>query len=218
MNQQGRPALPIRVMIVEDEREVRDAMQNFLNATTGFECVQGFASAEALLDRLTPANAPDVILMDIGLPGMSGISAIRLVKARYPCVDIIMLTVYNDAHKIFESLCAGASGYLLKTTPFLGIAEAISIVHAGGSSMSPEIARRVVEHFRPSEDEETTTGLTSRERDVIQGLVDGLSYKLIAREMHVTIETIRSHIKNIYGKLHVHSKAEVIGKSLKGKI
>ena len=213
-----KPGPPIRVAIVEDEREIREAIRNFLNATPGFECMQGFASAESLLGKLTPENAPDVILMDIGLPGMSGINAIKLVKARHPAIDIIMLTVYHDTQKIFESLCAGASGYLLKTTPFAGIAEAIGIVHAGGSTMSPQIARRVVEHLRPSADGDALSALTSRERDVIQGLVNGLSYKLIARDMHVTIETVRSHIKSIYTKLHVHSKAEVIGKSLKGEI
>ncbi len=208
----------IRVAIVEDEREVREAIRNYLDSLPGFECAQGFASAESLLNKLSPENAPDVILMDIGLPGMSGINAIKLVKATHPSVDVIMLTVYHDTQKIFESLCAGASGYLLKTTPFAGIAEAISIVHAGGSTMSPQIARRVIEHLRPSENDDVLTGLTSRERDVIQGLVDGLSYKLIARDMQVTIETVRSHIKSIYAKLHVHSKAEVIGKSLKGEI
>ncbi len=218
MTQSARPRSLIRVAIVEDETEIRDAIRNFLSASGRFDCMPGFATAEALIGKLTPANAPDVVLMDIGLPGMSGINAISLVKSRFPSIDIIMLTVYHDAHKIFESLCAGASGFLLKTTPFTGIAEAIETVHAGGSSMSPEIARRVIEHFHPAEADGGGSELTTREREVIQGLVDGLSYKMIARDMHVAIETVRSHIKNIYLKLHVHSKAEVIGKSLKGEI
>lgn len=208
----------IRVTIVEDEREVREAIRNYLNAHEGFECDQVYDSAEALLEHLGSRSAPDIILMDIGLPGMSGISAIKLVKESYPTIDIIMLTVYHDPHKIFESLCAGASGYLLKTTPFTEIAEAISVVHAGGSTMSPQIARRVVEHFRPIQNEESVHALTSREQEVVTGLVEGLSYKMIAQRMGVTIETVRSHIKSIYVKLHVHSKAEVIGKSLRGEL
>lgn len=208
----------IRVAIVEDEKEVREAIRNYLNSNPGFDCDQSYDSAEAFLGHLTPDSVPEIILMDIGLPGMSGISAIKLIKERFPNIDIIMLTVYHDPHKIFESLCAGASGYLLKTTPFAEIAEAILVVHAGGSTMSPQIARRVVEHFRPMKDEESLQALTSREREVVTGLVEGLSYKMIAQRMGVTIETVRSHIKSIYTKLHVHSKAEVIGKSLRGEL
>ncbi len=208
----------VSVAIVEDEREVREAIGNYLTTHPGFDCVASVGSAEAFLEALGRGALPHVVLMDIGLPGMSGINAIKIVKERHPEIDIIMLTVYHDSHKIFDSLCAGASGYLLKTTPFSEIAEAIIIVSSGGSTMSPQIARKVIERLRPSGPESADTLLTVREHQVVDGLVDGLSYKMIARHMGVTIETVRSHIKNIYVKLHVHSKAEVIGKSLKGEL
>jgi DNA-binding NarL/FixJ family response regulator len=162
---------------------------------------------------------PDVILMDIGLPGMSGISAIRLVRERYPDIDVIMLTVYHDPHKVFQSLCAGASGYLLKTTPFAMIREAIELVRNGGAAMSPQIARKVIDYFHPGvQNRGETCPLTAREREVVLALVEGLSYKLIAEQMNVSLDTVRSHIKSIYRKLHVHGKAEVIGRSLRGEI
>ena len=156
--------------------------------------------------------------MDIGLPGMSGISGIKLIKAKYPEINIIMLTVYHDTHKIFQSLCAGASGYLLKNSPFSEIKKAIKIVNAGGSSMSPQIARKVIEHFQTCEKINHESTLTDKEKEIVSCLVDGLSYKMIAAQEHISIETVRSHIKNIYKKLHVHSKAEVIKKSLTGEI
>jgi DNA-binding NarL/FixJ family response regulator len=175
-------------------------------------------SAEAFLARLNDQPPPDVVLMDIGLPGLSGIHAIHLIKERYPQVNIIMLTVYMDSRKVFDSLCAGASGYLLKTTPFLEIKEAIEVVHAGGAPMSPQIARRVIERFRQKPKPTGEEILTPREREIVLGLVEGASYKMLAGRLNVTVETIRTHIKNIYGKLHIHSKAEVISKSLKGEI
>jgi DNA-binding NarL/FixJ family response regulator len=175
-------------------------------------------SAEAFLARLDDYSPPDVVLMDIGLPGLSGIHAIRLIKERYPQVNIIMLTVYMDSHKIFDSLCAGASGYLLKTTPFPEIKEAIEVVYAGGAPMSPQIARRVIERFQQKARPVGEEILTPKEREIVLGLVEGASYKMLAGRLNVTIETIRSHIKNIYSKLHIHSKAEVISKSLKGEI
>jgi DNA-binding NarL/FixJ family response regulator len=207
----------IRVGIVEDEKEVREAIRDYCNRQAGMRCEVSEESAEGFLARLNEQTVPDVILMDIGLPGLSGISAMRMVKQKYPNVNIIMLTVYMDSEKVFESLCAGASGYLLKTTPFQEIRSAIEMVHAGGAPMSPQIARRVIEHFQQNRRKEGAP-LTLREQEIVQGLVEGLSYKMLASRMNVTIETIRTHIKNIYQKLHIHSKAEVIGKSLRGEI
>jgi DNA-binding NarL/FixJ family response regulator len=162
---------------------------------------------------------PDVILMDIGLPGMSGISGMRLIKDGHPDADIIMLTVYNDWQKIFDSLCAGASGYLLKNTPLAEIKKAIESVHCGGAAMSPEIARKVMEYFSPKhEPSKPESFLTPKEKEIVIGLVDGLSYKMIANRMSLSIDTIRFHIKNIYRKLQVNSKAEIISKSLRGEI
>jgi DNA-binding NarL/FixJ family response regulator len=200
----------ITVGIVEDDREVREALQSYCDAQEGFSCELAEESAETFLARLTPRTVPDVILMDI--------SAIRVIKDRYPDVSIIMLTVYMDSHKVFQSLCAGASGYLLKTAPFAEVKEAIEVAYAGGAPMSPPIGRKVIDFFHHGPHQDDRPVLTMREREIVMGLVDGLSYKMIADRANVAIETVRSHIKNIYLKLHIHSKAEVIAKTLKGEI
>ncbi len=208
----------ISVAIIEDDQEVREAICNFLNSQPDLSCELAEESVELFLRRLSEENAPEVILMDIGLPGMSGISGIKLIKEKHPEIDIIMLTVHNDPHKIFQSLCAGASGYLLKTTPFVQIKQSIEELNAGGAPMSPQIARRVIEYFHPLESSKTESPLTEKEKEVVLGLVDGLSYKMIADKQHITVHTVRTHIKHIYSKLHVHSKADVIRKSLGGEI
>jgi DNA-binding NarL/FixJ family response regulator len=156
--------------------------------------------------------------MDIGLPGMSGISGIKLIKEKYPEIDILMLTVHNDPHKIFQSLCAGATGYLLKTTPLTEIKRFIEELSLGGAPMSPQIARRVIEYFQEGKEERKPSPLTEKEKEIVLDLVDGLSYKMIADKQSVSIDTVRTHIKHIYNKLHVHSKADVIRKSLQGEI
>ena len=208
----------IRVAVVEDDREVREALRDFCNRQSGMVCEMAEESAEEFFNTIKNVPLPDVVLMDIGLPGLSGISAIRLLKDEHPSVNVIMLTVYMDPHKVFDSLCAGASGYLLKTTPFVEIRDAIQMVHAGGAPMSPQIARKVIEHFQRRSTPVTGSDLTGREREIVLGLVEGLSYKMLASRMNVTIETIRTHIKNIYQKLQIHSKAEVISRSLRGEI
>lgn len=208
----------IRVAIVEDDREVREALRDFCDRQSGMVCPIAEESAEGFFKRIRSESLPDVVLMDIGLPGLSGINAIRLLKDEHPSVNVIMLTVYMDPHKIFDSLCAGASGYLLKTTPFVEIRDAIQMVHQGGAPMSPQIARKVIEHFQRRSAPLPGAELTAREREIVLGLVEGLSYKMLAARMNVAIETIRTHIKNIYQKLQIHSKAEVISKSLKGEI
>lgn len=208
----------ISVGIVEDDRVVREAISEYCSRQSGMVCDLAEESAEAFLARLNDHPPPDVVLMDIGLPGLSGIHAIRLIKERHPQVNIIMLTVYMDSRKVFDSLCAGASGYLLKTTPFSEIKEAIEVVHAGGAPMSPQIARRVIERLQQKPKPAGEEILTPREREIVLGLVEGASYKMLAGRLNVTVETIRTHIKNIYSKLHIHSKAEVISKSLKGEI
>ncbi len=207
----------ISLAIIEDDRDIREAVYSFLGSQENILAEWAGESVEAFLAAIDADNLPDVILMDIGLPGISGIGGIQLIKDRYPDIDIIMFTVHNDSHKIFQSISAGASGYLLKNSPFEEIKKTIEIVSAGGSRMSPEIARKVIEHFqnpRPRKE----SPLTSREKEVVQGLVDGLSYKMIAGQMKVSLETVRTHIKNIYQKLHIHCKADVIRKSLRGEI
>ncbi len=208
----------INVAIVEDDSFVRESLQEFIDAQPGMFCPVAKDSVECFLHQLNEENVPDVILMDIGLPGMSGISGIKLVKERFPRVNILMLTVYNDPNRIFQSLCAGASGYLLKNTPFSEIKESIEIVHRGEACMSPQIARKVVNFFQADKKGKKDSPLTQKEKEIVLCLVDGLSYKMIADKQYITLETVRSHIKNIYKKLQVHSKAEVIKKSLDGEI
>lgn len=208
----------IAISIVEDDHIVREGVEKYLNGLEDIVCVSSCETVEKLLILISAESHPDVILMDIGLPGMSGISGIKLITERFPDISLIMFTIHNDPHRIFQSLCSGASGYLLKNTSFQKIAEAIRIVAAGGSFMSPQIARKVIEFFRTEKKLETETSLTDKEKEIVLGLVDGLSYKMIADRLFVTIETVRTHIKNIYKKLHVHCKAEVIRKSLSGEI
>ncbi len=207
----------ILVGIVEDDNQIRGLLHQYLDRQPGFSCTLVHNSVESFRKGLSPENQPDVLLMDIGLPGMSGIDGMKLIKRDYPDIDIIMLTVYNDPDKIFQSLCAGATGYLLKNTPLEEIKEGIELLTLGGSPMSPQIARKVIDFFN-TEKKAISSPLSEKEKEIVIGLVDGLSYKLIADRMSISLETVRFHIKNIYRKLHVHSKAEVISKSLKGEI
>lgn len=207
-----------RITIVEDDPDIRLVLQRHLDDQPAFHCPETFESVEGFLETLSEQTMPDIMLMDIGLPGMSGIDGIRLIKERHPAVEIVMLTVYHDSQKIFDSLCAGASGYLLKNTPLPEIVAAIETLLSGGAPMSPQIARKVIQHFNPQRKARRASPLTPKEQEIVVGLVDGLSYKMIAARMSISVETVRFHIKNIYQKLHVHSKAEVITKSLRGEI
>ena len=208
----------IQVAIVEDIDEIREGVRDMINAQSGMVCLHAKDSVEGFLSILNDETYPDVILMDIGLPGMSGISGIKIIKSKYPDINILMFTIYHDSHKIFQSLTAGASGYLLKNTPFLEIKNAIEVVHKGGSFMSPQIARKVISYFQENKRLPVQSSLTKKEKEIVLALADGLSYKMIGDRQSISIETVRTHIKNIYKKLHVHSKAEVIKKSLSGEI
>lgn len=209
----------IKVGIVEDNIKIRDLIQRFLDMQETISCKAAMDSVEDMLEYLEENEVPDIMLMDIQLPGMSGIEGISIIKEKYPDVEIIMLTIYHDSHKIFNSLMAGASGYLLKHTSLPEIKESIETLAQGGAPMSPQIARKVIQHFSEQEQKKKPeSNLTPREQDVVNGLVDGLSYKLIADRFDISIDTVRAHIRNIYKKLHVNSKAEVIAKSLKGEI
>ena len=218
MRKEGYIDRMISVAIVEDDQEIRGLIEHYLDRREEFECPLACGSVEEFLERVTEENRPDQVLMDIGLPGMSGISGIRLIKERFPDIDVVMLTVYQDAHKIFDSLRAGASGYLVKNTPLREISESLKMLHQGGAPMSPQIARKVIEFFSATGSSAPASPLSPREKEIVIGLVDGLSYKMIADRMSISPETVRFHIKNIYKKLHVHSKAEVIAKSLRGEI
>lgn len=207
------------VGIVEDNKKIRDLIQRFLDMQEELTCPVGVESVEEMMDYLEEHKPPRVILMDIQLPGMSGIKGMGLIKEKYPDIDIIMLTVYHDSHKIFNALRAGASGYLLKHTSLPEIKDSILKLIDGGAPMSPQIARKVINHFQENAPKKNPeSDLTPREHDIVNGLTDGLSYKMIADRYDISIDTVRAHIRNIYKKLHVNSKAEVIAKSLKGEI
>lgn len=209
----------IEIGIVEDNIKIRNLIQKFLDMQEKMSCKIAVDSVEEMLEHLKDNESPDVLLMDIQLPGMSGIEGISIIKKKYPDIEIIMLTIYHDSHKIFNSLVAGASGYLLKHTSLPEIKESIENLVEGGAPMSPQIARKVIEHFKkPEPQKNPDSDLTPREQDIVNGLVDGLSYKLIADRFDISIDTVRAHIRNIYKKLHVNSKAEVIAKSLRGEI
>jgi len=204
------------IAVIEDINEIRNGLCEFLRTQPEFLCETTSDSIEGFFKICHLNMPPDVILLDIGLPGISGINGIKLIKEKYPEVNIIILTVYENEDKIFSALCEGASGYLIKTTPLNKVKDAILEVLAGGAPMSPQIARKVVSHFNVNKHIESS--LTAKEKKIVAGLVDGLSYKMIARSNEISIETVRFHIKNIYKKLHVNCKAEVITKSLRGEI
>jgi len=202
--------MPINVAIVEDLDDIREGLAFLINGSEGFRCVAMYASAEAALEEL-PDHAPDVVLMDIGLPGMSGIDGIRLLKAQYPALQIMMLTVCEDDDKIFHSIQAGASGYILKKTPPAKLMEAIQDLHNGGAPMSSQIARKVVQTFQHAPTASlATAGLSKREQEILSYLAKGHLYKEIAATLHISVETVRTHLHNIYEKLHVHTRTEAV--------
>jgi DNA-binding NarL/FixJ family response regulator len=207
----------ISLAIVEDVDEIRIGLKEYFSVQPEFMAIEVFSNMEDILAKLQSGFSPDVILSDIGLPGINGIEGIKRITAINSEVDIIMLTVFMDGDKIFNALCAGATGYLLKGTPMPEIQKAIVEIHNGGSYMSPTIARKVVEHFK-TPTQKINEQLTSKEKDVINCLLDGLSYKLIADRLAIPIDTVRFRIKSIYKKLHVNSKAEILSKALKGEI
>jgi DNA-binding NarL/FixJ family response regulator len=205
----------IRVAIVEDQREFREGLAFLIDGTDGYHCTQRFGSMEEALEGLD-RDLPDVVLVDIGLPGISGIEGVRLLKERYPGLPTLMLTIYNDDERIFEAMCAGACGYLLKKTPKARILECIQEVLDGGAPMSPEVARRVVElfrRFRPPHD--AGYQLTTQELRLLALLGEGHQYKTAAAELGITVNTVSSHMRHIYEKLHVHSKSEAVAKALR---
>ncbi len=206
--------VPIKVAIVEDDSWIRDSLAGHIRSDGGFSCTGAYPSAEAALSGI-PANPPDVILMDINLPKMSGIDCARELKAALPTAQILMLTVYEDSDKIFNSLLAGASGYLLKRTSRKELMAAIADVHQGNSPMTGHIARKVVQFFnqRGHTGREIDT-LSKREREVLDHLARGVPYKEIADLLSLSIDTVRIHIKGIYSKLHVHSRGEAVAKFL----
>ena len=205
----------IKIAIVEDLRDIREGLAQLINATPGFRCTGAYASMEDALEKI-PHNLPDLVLSDIGLPGMDGISGIAILKERFPELLILMLTVYDDNERIFDALCAGACGYLLKKTPWAKLVDALKEAVDGGSPMSPEVARRVINLFREIKPpKEATYELTPHEVRLLRMLVEGHSYKTAANELHVSVNTIKFHLRHIYEKLQVHTKSEAVAKALR---
>jgi DNA-binding NarL/FixJ family response regulator len=206
--------MAIKVSIIEDDDWIRENLATRITQTGGFTCAGAYRTAEEAITRI-PGQAPDVVLMDINLPKMNGIECVRQLKALIPSTQILMLTVYEDSDRIFNSLLAGASGYLLKRTPQAEILDAIAEVHRGNSPMTGHIARKVVQFFNQrGEVGPDMEKLSSREREVLEHLAQGSPYKEIATALSVSIDTVRVHIKGIYGKLHVHSRGEAVAKYL----
>ncbi len=206
---------PIQVAIVEDRDETREGLARLIDTSPGFACVGRFASMEAALGKIEH-NPPDILLTDIGLPGISGIEGVRRFLERFPKLQILMLTIYGDDEHVFEAICAGASGYLLKDTPPERLIASLAELAAGGAPMSPEIARKVVSMFtRYVPRSDTPSALTAREHELLVLLADGHSYKTAAKQLGLAIDTVRFYIRSIYDKLHVHSKSEAVAIALR---
>lgn len=210
----------IRVAVFEDNKHLRETFEFLLNTAPGFTCTGAYRDCRNLLTNLEVASC-DIVLMDIEMPGMNGIEATKLIKENFPSINILIQTVFFEDEYIFNAICAGASGYILKSTTPDGYLDAIRDVNAGGSAMTPGIARRVLELFKtnlqplaPSKD----YNLTNQEKKVLQLLVAGKSYKMIAAELFVSVDTVKTHVTNTYAKLHVHSGTEAVSVALRDKI
>jgi len=208
----------ITVALIEDEHAIRKGLSVLVNGTFGYRCIGAFGSVEEAL-RSIGGEAPDVLLLDINLPGMSGAEGARFLNEKYPSTKILMLTVYDEEEKIFESICNGASGYLLKRTPPAELLEAIRELHEGGAPMSPEVARKVVRLFQQSPPpRKLAHNLTPHEVRLLGMLAEGYSYQAAADRFQVSINTIRDYIRSIYDKLHVHSKTAAVRKAITNRI
>jgi DNA-binding NarL/FixJ family response regulator len=208
----------IKTAIVEDQRDIRDGLTMLINGTAGYHCTGSYRSMEEALAQIS-RELPDVVLSDIGLPGMDGIEGIKLLKERYPQMLVLMLTVYDDDDRIFEALCAGACGYLLKRTSPARLLECLKEAVTGGAPMSPEVARRVITLFRDIRPPERADyELTPHETRLLKLLVEGHNYTTSAEEIGVSVNTIKFHMRNIYDKLQVHSKSEAVAKALRDRL
>ena len=209
--------MQIKVAIVDDDEGIRTSLAALIRRAPNFKLAGDYANAETALKEI-PRHPPDVVLMDINLPGMKGVECVRQLKAALPEVQFLMLTVYEDSDSLFNSLKAGASGYLLKRTASARLLEAIRDVHSGGSPMTPQLARRVVQFFtRPAAGASSSlSGLTPGEKEFLDQLSNGYSYKEIADRMKISIDTVRSYVRTVYEKLHVHSRTEAVVKYLRG--
>ncbi len=207
--------MPITVAIVEDNAQLRNTLGKVINRADGFSCVGMYATAEEALEAI-PRNPPDVVLMDINLPGMNGVECVSELKKILPKILIVMLTVYEDTDNIFNALKAGATGYLLKRTSKDELLEAIRDVYKGGSPMTTHIARKVVQSFQRADSTLPSENLSTREQEVLECLAKGFLYKEIADKLGISYETVRTYIRRIYEKLQVRSRTEAVAKYLRG--
>lgn len=210
----------IRVSIFEDNKHLRETFQYLLSTAEGFTCTGAYSDCSNMINDLK-AHPCDVVLMDIEMPGMNGIEATKFIRQSFPEINILIQTVFYEDEYIFNAICAGASGYILKSTTPDGYLEAIKDVQAGGSPMTPGIARRVLELFKQNLQPDTPAkdyNLTTQEKRILQLLVQGKSYKMIAAELFVATDTVKTHVSNVYAKLHVHSGTEAVSLALRNKI
>lgn len=209
----------IKVAIIEDNSNLRRGLVTLINGSVGFECAGAWGNCDNLVKNITDSK-PDVILMDIQLPGIDGIEAVKMLKPIFPDIKILMETIFEDDEKVFDSICSGAEGYILKNTPPAQILAAIKEIHEGGAPMTPSIASKVLAMFKAGTTftRDESYDLTEREREILKYLVEGRSYKAVAEKCFISLDTVSSHVKNIYKKLQVHSKSEAVGKAIKGKI
>jgi DNA-binding NarL/FixJ family response regulator len=208
--------MQIKVAIVDDDEGIRTSLAALIRRASALKLAGDYPDAETALKEI-PRHPPDVVLMDINLPGIKGVECVRQLKSAMPGVQFLMLTVYEDSDSLFNSLKAGASGYLLKRTASARLLEAIRDVHGGGSPMTPQLARRVVQFFsKPAEGELSVSRLTPGEREFLNQLANGYAYKEIADRMKISIDTVRSYVRTVYEKLHVHSRTEAVVKYLRG--
>lgn len=210
--------MEIRVLVFEDNFSLRNSIYQLVNGSEGFKCVGAYENCSDLLKNVQESN-PDVVLMDIQMPGINGIEAVKMIREKYPHLKILMQTIFEDNDKIFQSIYAGASGYILKTTSPSRLLDFIKETYDGGAPMSPPVASKVLKmitHQHPVGEEDFN--LSDREKDILSYLVKGMSYKLIAESCFISIDTVRAHIRNIYEKLHVHSKAEAVATAIKSKL
>jgi DNA-binding NarL/FixJ family response regulator len=207
----------LNVVVVEDNDAIREGLKILIDGTEGYSCIGAFEDCESMLKQIKKLN-PDVMLMDLAMPGMGGIEGIKKVKAILPELTILVLTIYEENDRIFDALVAGASGYLIKKTPPSKLLEAIKEAYEGGAPMSAQIARKVIEYFQNPKStiqHKNEYVLTPREKEILSGLVEGHNFKAIADSLFISIETVRFHFRNIYKKLHVHSQSEAVAKAIK---
>ena len=211
--------MEIKVALFEDNKKLRESLVQLINSAEDMICTGAFADANKLIHNMPQAN-PDVVMMDINMPGISGIEGVKMIKENFPGIHILMQTVFDDNDKIFAAICAGASGYMLKKTPPQKMIEAIRETYQGGAPMTPSVAVKVLEMFRlqTKTDKNEFIALSEREREILGLLVKGKSYKAIASDCFISIDTVSTHVRHIYEKLHVHSKSEAVAKAIFQKL